>query len=322
MKDLSPKRPHRRNSTDAAEHPIAVVAERTGLTQDVLRVWERRYGAVKPTRTSNGQRVYTDSDIERLRLLHSATRAGRSIGQIATLDTNVLATMVDEDSTARAERLNAADDSSYVTAMVDTGLAHARSLDGTELDTHLRRAAARLGVPEFLTRVAVPLLRRVGDEWHAGKLSPAQEHLASSVLHDIFVERMRSFARGASGPKLLIATPAGERHAIGAALVGATAAVEGWNVIYLGADLPASEIASAAIAADVAVVALSVLYVDNRQKLVAELRDLRNRLPLRIPLFLGGAGAGGLSQDLSGPGMRVTEDVAELYEELRRISRR
>jgi cobalamin-dependent methionine synthase I len=117
---------------------------------------------------------------------------------------------------------------------------------------------------------------------------------------------------------MLIATPAGERHAIGAALVGATAAVEGWNVIYLGADLPASEIATAAIAGDVAVVALSILYVDSRERLLRELRNLRDLLPLRIPLFIGGAGGVALSREISGPGVRVTGNVAELYDELRR----
>ena len=316
MKQVPSKAPHRLDPE--SEHPIAVAAERSGLTQDVLRVWERRYGAVRPARSANGQRVYTDLDIERLRLLHAATRAGRSIGQIARLNTKTLTAMVGEDSAARAERVNQVAVSPDATAIIEAGLALAQSLQGNELDHHLRRASATLGVPDFLSRIAVPLLRRVGDEWHAGRFSPAQEHLASSVLHDIFVDRMRAFSRGAGAPKMLIATPAGERHAIGAALVGAAAAVEGWSVIYLGADLPASEIAAAAIAGDVSVVALSVLYVDDRERLIDELRDLRAKLPAGISLFVGGSGAVALTKELSGPGVRVTGNMAELYEELRR----
>ena len=78
MKRLPSRRAN--HSLTSGAHPIAVAAERTGLTQDVLRVWERRYGAVKPKRGANGQRVYTDADLEQLRLLHAATHAGRSIG--------------------------------------------------------------------------------------------------------------------------------------------------------------------------------------------------------------------------------------------------
>ena len=316
MKRLPPRQTI--HSLAPGSHPIAVVAERTGLTQDVLRVWERRYGAVKPKRRANGQRVYTDADLERLRLLHAATRAGRSIGQIAQLSSKALKTMVSGDAAARSELATVATESTDVAPMIDAALSLTRSLQGVQLDDHLRRAAATLGFPEFLARVAVPLLRLVGDEWHAGRLTPAQEHLASSVVHDIFVERMRAFSPRTDSPRVLIATPVGERHAIGAALVGAAAAVEGWSVIYLGADLPAAEIANAAIARRVSVVALSVVYVENRERVLGEVRELRSLLPKDIALFVGGSGAPSLARQLSGSGVRVTEKVAELYEELGR----
>ena len=82
-------------------HPIAVVTERTGLSQDVLRIWERRYRAVVPTRGPGGQRLYSDADIERLTLLHDATRAGRGISRVANLADDALAALVDEDVAAR-----------------------------------------------------------------------------------------------------------------------------------------------------------------------------------------------------------------------------
>lgn len=307
-----------RHQLAPGSHPIAIAAERTGLTQDVLRVWERRYGAVKPKRGANGQRVYTDSDLERLRLLHAATRAGRSIGQVAHLTSKALTAMVGEDAAARSELAMVATEPTDAAAMIHTAISLTHSLEGIQLDDHLRRAAATLGFSEFLAHVALPTLRRVGDEWHAGRLTSAQEHLVSSVVHDIFVERMRAFSPRTDSPRVLIATPAGERHAIGAALVGAAAAVEGWSVVYLGADLPAAEIANAATARRVSVVALSVVYVENRERMLGELRELRSLLPSDIALVVGGAGALGLSRHLSGSGVRVTENIAELYDELRR----
>lgn len=130
---------------------------------------------------------------------------------------------------------------------------------------------------------------------------------------------MRAFPPRTDSPRVLIATPSGERHAIGAALVGAAAAVDGWNVIYLGADLPAAEIANAAIARRVSAVALSVVYVENRERVLRELRELRSLLPGDIAPFIGGSGALSLSRHFSGSGVRVTERVAELYEELGRV---
>lgn len=314
MKKLGSRRA---DSRSAGAHPIAVAAERTGLSQDVLRVWERRYGAVKPKRDELDQRTYTDADLQRLRLLHGATRGGRSIGQVARLSDEALMKMVTEDAAARAERALTSSTPVDDVAIVNTALKLTRSLEPGALDGHLRRAVMTLGLTGFLERVAVPLLRKVGDEWHAGRLSPALEHFASSTLYHIIVERMRSFAPRADMPSILIATPAGERHAIGAAIVGAHAAVEGWRVIYLGADLPAEDIVDSAIATRADIVALSVLYLEDRERVVGELLAVRSRLPLKIPLFVGGAGALALKRDLATPGIYVTGNVAEIQHEAR-----
>src|SRR5829696_5654503 len=103
-------------------HPIAVVAERTGLSHDLLRVWERRYGVVAPTRGPGGQRLYSDADIERLALLHAATRAGRSISQVAGLTDEALAELLDEDLAARERRAPSLDRSSEKRDLVGEAL--------------------------------------------------------------------------------------------------------------------------------------------------------------------------------------------------------
>jgi DNA-binding transcriptional MerR regulator/methylmalonyl-CoA mutase cobalamin-binding subunit len=310
--------PARKLADDRGRHPIGVVAQRTGLSQDVLRAWERRYGVVRPTRGPDGERLYGDADIERLRLLDAAVRGGRRIGQVARLSTAALATLVarDEQQRPRAEP-HAAPDADPA-ALVRGALDSARALDAAALDATLRRAAALLGVPPFLERVAVPLLRTVGDEWHAGRLTTAQEHLASSVVHDIAAGAMRTVARGDGAPRIVVATPAGERHVIGAALAGAAAAVEGWNVIYLGADLPAAEIARAAIEGEARLVAVSIVYLDSRQRVIDELGELRSLLPPRVRLLAGGAGAALLAAELSKLGVEVAPTLATLSEELRR----
>src|SRR3569832_2969883 len=91
-------------SSARQRHPIAVVSHRTGLSQDVLRVWERRYEAVIPARSDSGVRLYSDADIERLILLRAATRGGRGIGQVAKLSTRALETIVAEDEAAREKQ--------------------------------------------------------------------------------------------------------------------------------------------------------------------------------------------------------------------------
>ena len=304
-------------------HPISVVVDRTGLSQHLLRVWERRYGAVEPTRGEGGHRLYSDADIARLRLLHAATLAGRSIGRVAGLPTDDLARIVEEDAAARAERDRPGDATTRGAVAdeaetdVERALALTLALDAPALDATLRRDAARLGVTPFVERVVAPLLRRIGDEWHAGRLTIAQEHLASSTVRDILGEIMRSLARANGDARVVVATLPGDRHAIGAALAAIVAAADGWSVVYLGPDVPAGEIAAAAIATDARMVAVSVVYVDDRERMLGELRTLRARLPADVTLVVGGAGAGALAEDLAGSGIRVGATLSDLHDALR-----
>jgi len=304
----------------AHRHPIAVVAERTRLSQDLLRVWERRYGVVIPARGPGGQRLYTDADIKRLGLLGVVTRSGRSISHVAKLSTDALAALVHEDDAARARRESSSIIVSAQPDVVARALALAQSLDSASLNHDLRRLATTLGLSAFVESVAAPLMRRVGDEWHAGRLTLAQEHLVTSMLHDVLTESMRSFSKQSDARTLLVTTTAGERHAIGAALVGAAAAAEGWNVLYLGADLPAAEIALAATSAEVNLVAISIVYVENRDATIGELRTLRSALPSTIGLIAGGAGAKALITELSAIGVQVESSISGLLVELRRSS--
>ncbi len=295
---------------EPARHPIAVVAARTGLSQDVLRVWERRYAAVTPIRADDGQRLYTDEDVERLRTLRDVSEAGRAIGQVARLSTAELQHILREDARARADAPAPANDPRAEDA-VNEALTHTRAMNAARVDAVLRRSAAILGTATFLEQVAVSLLRRIGEEWHAGRLTIPQEHLASAVVYALVTGIMRDIAPASDAPRVVVATPAGERHAIGAALAGAAAAAHGWHVIFLGADVPASDIAACAIEMEAQLVALSIVYVDNRAEVLAQLRALRSMLPIRIGLIAGGAGAQALRTNLEKIGIVVGTGLAE-----------
>jgi DNA-binding transcriptional MerR regulator/methylmalonyl-CoA mutase cobalamin-binding subunit len=303
-----------------ARHPIGVVSERTGLSPEVLRVWERRYAVVRPTRSEGGQRLYTDSDVDRLRLLKRATEGGRSIGSVARLPAVELSRIVREDEEARARRPDGAAARATLTTELDAALAHTRGMDADALEALLERAFVLGGASHFLGDVAAPLMRRIGDEWHAGRLTPAQEHLATAVVKRV-VQRMLSTLRASDdAPAFLVATPTDERHEIGALLAAATAAAEGWRVIYLGPSLPAQEIAAAAKATRARAVGVSVVLAESRRTLAAELSALREALPPSVPLLVGGAGARDVAvESEAGETLRL-KDLEELRAALRRWS--
>lgn len=268
-------------------HPIGVVESRTGLTEHVLRAWERRYGAVEPARTKGGQRMYSDADIVRLRLLRRATEEGRTIGQVASLSTEALARLVGEaephavSPTARAgaERFRA------------EALSAGERLAAGELHDVLMRAVVSLRPADFLSEVVGPLLADVGERWAEGHLRPAHEHVVSVSLRRVLDFLLDTFGHEPDAPVLVTGTLSGELHEFGALLAAVVAADEGWRVVYLGPSLPPEEIAAAAATTGAAAVAISVVYRPENWQVSDEMMRLREGLPEGTLLVVGGRDA-------------------------------
>ena len=301
-------------------HPISVVAERTGLSRDVLRVWERRYAAVEPMRTPGGQRLYSNEHINRFRLLAAATKNGRNISQVAGLATDALQRLVTEDEAERHAPIPDSHGQAH-TERVEAALQHTRAFDGSALDRELRRTIARHGIPMFLEDIVPTLMHRVGNEWQAGRFTIAHEHLASAAVIAIVLEAMRSVPESPGAPKLLIATPVSERHAVGAALAAAAAALDGWSIIYLGVDVPAADIVAAATASNARAVALSVVHTNETDDLLRELHAVRAALAANVIVIVGGAAAARMADRLTELGLIVCNSIAEMRGILLRVTR-
>jgi DNA-binding transcriptional MerR regulator/methylmalonyl-CoA mutase cobalamin-binding subunit len=290
----------KRNDTGGKRHPIQVVVRRTGLTADVLRAWEKRYRVVEPGRSEGGRRLYSDEDIERLRLLRRATGAGRRISEIAGLATEELAALVKEDEREEAVVGVEPDVETVQAAEVHLreALAAVASLDARELEAVLGRAIVTLSASTFIEQVAAPMMRRVGELWSHGEVSPANEHLASAVLLRVMGRVIEAAEPPSSVLSLVVATPVHQAHEFGALFAAATAAAAGWRVTYLGRDLPAADIAAAARETSADAVALSIVHAPDAAVVESELRELRRQLAANAPLLVGGAAVPSLKKVL------------------------
>ena len=317
------KRPNAPPNSDEGVHTISVVAARTGLSRDVLRVWERRYQAVEPLRSAGGQRLYSDQQLERFQLLAKATRNGRSIGSIAGLSTTALSKIVEDDESARPSAPNLSEiagttrETVVAAEIAELALTHALALDATSLDRELRRAVGTHGLPMFLEATVPTLMRRIGDEWAAERLAIPHEHLASAVVLTILLEAVRSIPETPGAPRLLVATPASEQHVVGAALIAAAAALDGWSVLFLGANVPAVDLVLAAHG--VQALALSLVHPHDASHAVRDVLAVRAALPTDVPIVAGGAAALRLRDALGRPGITVCHNIADARTALARI---
>ena len=164
-----------------------------------------------------------------------------------------------------------------------------------------------------------PLATAIGGCWRAGSLTAAQEHLATGVIR-LFLGRIsKPFAVNGSAPLLLVGTPAGQLHELGAVMVAAAAANMGWHVTFLGSSLPAAEIAGAAIQNRARAVALSVVYPEDDSGLADELHCLRRGLPPATALIVGGRAVPAYRSALAAVGALVCSDLTDLYGHLDRL---
>jgi DNA-binding transcriptional MerR regulator/methylmalonyl-CoA mutase cobalamin-binding subunit len=292
------------------------VVQRTGLSPHVIRVWEKRYGAVAPRRTPSNRRLYSDAEVRRLLLLHAATKAGHSIGTIARLSDEQLRALTGwaEESPPVRNHINGhalpGDPSGgFLAATLDA----VRRMDARACEAVLMRASLELGSQGLLQKLIAPLTGKLGDLWQAGELTAAEEHFASAVVRSFLANLARPFALPEHAPGLVVATPAGQLHELGAILVAAAASGHGWRVTYLGTSLPAVEIAGAASRAGARALALSIVYPADDPQLPGELQALKRFLPESLAIVAGGRAAAAYKPALDAIGAVLAEDLRGLY---------
>jgi DNA-binding transcriptional MerR regulator/methylmalonyl-CoA mutase cobalamin-binding subunit len=302
--------------TEEAHQAIKVVARRTGLSAHVIRIWEKRYGAVEPERTGTNRRLYSDEQIERLSLLRDITQGGHSIGHVAKLPTEKLRQLAREFHGTNSHTPRALTATRATPTFLNECIAAVTSLDGRALDDTLKRAGTELGAQGLLQRVIAPLAQTIGELWRAGTITAAHEHFATAVIRGFLANAAKPFAGTDCAPVLLVTTPAGQIHELGALLVGAAAANIGWNVTYLGASLPAAEIAGAARQNRARAVALSLVYPEDDPRLEGELAGLHEFLPPEVALLVGGRAMPAYREALEKIGAIQVTDLTDLCAKL------
>jgi len=288
---------------------IGTVARLAGISTHALRVWERRYGVPAPARSEGGARLYSEAEVARLRLLKRAVDLGHPIGQLVPLDRAALERLAGGGSGSVASRGAGAKGegaSEIVTAFLDA----VRGFDAVRAQKLLDRASLLFSARTLVLDVLAPLLERIGDEWEEGALCSASEHLASALVRDHASQLLRRLPSEPGAELFVVSTPAGELHELGAMLAAVTAKMLGFGVLYLGPDLPASQIALAARSSGATLVALSVLALDT-DRAVAEVDALLAELPRKVELVLGGPLAEAISRRAARPSIALGS-LAEL----------
>lgn len=293
---------------DEAKYRVGMVSKMTGLSTHTLRMWEKRYVAVLPKRTEAGGRLYTDADVERLRLLRELVEAGHSIGGIAKLSDPDLRHMATSSPAPPSQPTV-----QHLPELCSRVMKAIEQLQIQDAEQMLSRAALSTEPSEFLQKVVAPVLVEIGDRWQRGELRIAHEHAGSTVMRGLLFSLMRLYPAGNSRRCAVIATPAKEDHELGALMVAMLAAMHGWSVLYLGPDLPAEEIAYAVTDthADLLMLSITNLKPKDAQR---EIAAVEAAIPERVKVLVGGRAASARP----GSRVRILQDLTLVEAELSR----
>lgn len=294
--------------------PINVAARRSGLTAHVIRAWERRYQAITPNRSVTARRLYSDAEVQRLVLLRQAVDLGHRISEVAGLAMEELHALVGRDTLPGVE---ASPRIPYTRSrLVESAIAAAAAMDTQPFLQVLLQATRSLSVPALFEDFVEPLMDEIGLRWRDGRLRVAHEHFASAHLRTFLGDLMTSSSLSSDGPCIIVTTPFGQNHELGALMAAITAMRAGWETIFVGPGLPAEEIVYAVETRKAQAVALSLCYPADDPRIDGQLRRLRALLPQPVAIFVGGAASDAYATTLADIAARRPNALRQFSAEL------
>lgn len=315
----------RQTNVTTDEHPIQVVARRTGLTADVIRVWERRYSVVNPKRASNSRRLYTDEDVEKLNLLRRATSAGRRIGDVATLSIQELRTLVDTDESAASRipvaKIEQRPSTGSVMEYFDDCLDAIQRLDSQNIYRVLSDASKSLGIIFLLEDLMRPLVSHIQDECRRGALRDTHYAIAIYSIRGFLSSLVMNESFADSEYKLICASPAGQVSDIAALRLAAASQSNGWQAIFLGMYGSVDEIIYAQRKSKAQLIAIGITRPADDPLFPNLLRRLRSELDSSIEIAVTGSGAAAYFDVLQEIQANFIQTISELYLLLDRVKR-
>jgi len=270
---------------------IGELSRRLGVSDHVLRAWERRYGLLRPVRSAGGFRLYSEADADRVRRMRAHVAAGMSAAEAAraALDDELTFPAVRPEpgtppgveapggiGESRAARSEALANLAKATDEYDEPAAHAV----------LDRLLSTLTVETVLRDVVIPYLHELGARWARGEVSVAQEHFATHVIRGRLAGLTQGWGRG-HGPRAILACPPEELHDMALLAFGIVLNRNGWRIEYLGANTPLGDLIRMAGAQRPDLVVVAATTPERFEGLAEDL----DRLSRLAPLAIAGAGA-------------------------------
>jgi len=266
--------------------------------------------------------MYSEADVQRLSLLSRAVRSGNRIHSIASLSDTQLLALLERNTAGNTLLAQKSTVEDKAKTFVEQIFADLLQFNTQGLHKTLEKAEVSLGWQGLLQLVLAAAATEIGNRWRVGILTAAHEHFFTSTAKVFLGNLTRQYLTPKSAPRIVITTPRGQIHELGAILAAASAANVGWEVAYLGPNLAAADIVGAAASFGAKAIALSMVYPEDDLSLGAELMHIRKLLPKEIPIICGGRACQPYLPAITAIGATMCENLNDLCNALDQIRRK
>ncbi len=259
--------------------PIQAVERETGVSKELLRMWERRYKFPTPARDRQGDRIYTQEQINKLRLLRRLIDAGFRPGKIIGLELQELEALLNSKYSNRVE--SSPELEKELVSIL-------QSKDPHMIREYLSHQLVKLGLQSFILEFLQYTNTMVGDAWMRGLIEVHEEHLYTEQVQTLIRGAIANLRPATRGPRIMLTTAPEEGHTLGILMVEAMLRLDDIDAICFGPKMPVRDIVHAANKHQIDIVGISFSTSFPTSHAIDFLEDLRFRLPTQIRIWAGG----------------------------------
>ena len=270
---------------------IGTLSKATGIPINTIRTWEKRYGFPPSMRTEGNHRIYSSELIEHMNMISLALQNGFRAGQIVGMDLQKIKKIVSEIQRSLRQEPNILNE-------VDEWLQACKELDEQKLEAGFKSAQIRLGLYQFILQCVAPFLQQLGELWRRGEIRVFQEHFATERLQNYLFDSWQYVAGNSKGPVMICAVLPGENHILGLHMAAAITALQGYQIVFLGGNIPVLEIVDCCAQRGAQGVIISISSASNQALMLKSLTELRRHLPDQKSLLVGGMGAPTMDENI------------------------
>ena len=292
-------------------YSIQQVAEMTGLSKQVIRKWEDRYGIITPQRLDNGYRIYSSEEVALLKKIIKLTEAGRSVKQAASI-----VQQQPEESTENPQTLTD-QTNHFLLALEESGIV----ADDKQIIHLLEQAHHLFGIEATIEHIIVPFLRRIGELWCEEKWGEYQEAVSSQTIRDFLANLRRHFYVPEDAPLVVGSCLPNERHEIPMQILLVQCMLRGYRTLMLGPAPAPTAIESTVSLANPTIVLLTAStdapWEDNGQALQA-LDAFAQTMP-HVKFFIGGASVKNIVQQFKLEAIQEAHSLHEVFSKTKKV---